>query len=115
MEILYDWVSKEGLPEPKWAEDCKQVTIGTESYSLKNFGVYIYNCIIIVINLLYFIEDEKKLPIEVTGNHQQRLALHILRQKGLVPEHIETRNLYNPMHPGIKQVYSSTTINKVLL
>ena len=40
MEILYDWVSKEGLPEPKWTEDCKQVTIGTVLYSLKDFGMY---------------------------------------------------------------------------
>ena len=33
----------------------------------------------------------------------QRLALYALRQQNLVPEHIETRNLYAPMHPGISQ------------
>ena len=35
--------------------------------------------------------------------NRQQLALNILHKQNLIPEHIETRNLYTPMHPNTSQ------------
>ena len=53
---------------------------------------------------MFSIEQGKPLHPDV-GVVDQRLALHILRQQNLVPEHIEKRTLYNPMQPSISQVH----------
>ncbi|CAF0722705.1 unnamed protein product [Brachionus calyciflorus] len=37
------------------------------------------------------------------GPKEEQLCLHVLHEFKLVPEHIETRRLYNPIQPGIEQ------------
>lgn len=64
----------------------------------------------------------KKEKAEIDNPHlgppDERLCLYVLHEFNLVPEHIETRKLFNPIQPEMEQVFlffSQSFYNRILL
>ena len=57
--------------------------------------------------LFQFFSEEGTIIHSYLGKQQSRLALHVLNKMDIVPEHVETRGLYNKtQQPTMEQVQS---------
>ncbi|XP_040545321.1 fer-1-like protein 5 isoform X2 [Gallus gallus] len=73
-----------GLQAPEFSAEGTAVTFGGSTFLLSHF--------------------ERGPPTyRHPGAPRERLALHVLRAWNLVPEHLETRTLYNSAQPGLEQ------------
>uniref|UniRef100_A0A8B9SLV1 C2 domain-containing protein n=1 Tax=Anas platyrhynchos TaxID=8839 RepID=A0A8B9SLV1_ANAPL len=78
---LEHFARTQGLPAPEFSADGTAVTFGCSTFLLKS-GPPVHRH---------------------PGAPRERLALHVLRACHLVPEHLETRTLYNSTQPGLEQ------------
>ncbi|XP_055986385.1 myoferlin isoform X1 [Sorex fumeus] len=83
-ELLQNVARFKGFPRPILSEDGCRIRYGGRDYSLDEF-------------------EANKILHQHLGAPDERLALHILRTQGLVPEHVETRTLHSTFQPNISQ------------
>ncbi|KAL4699321.1 hypothetical protein H8959_011978, partial [Pygathrix nigripes] len=83
-QLLQNVARFKGFPQPSLSEDGSRIRYGGRDYSLDEF-------------------EANKILHRHLGAPEERLALHILRTQGLVPEHVETRTLHSTFQPNISQ------------
>uniref|UniRef100_A0A8C3VXA6 Myoferlin n=1 Tax=Catagonus wagneri TaxID=51154 RepID=A0A8C3VXA6_9CETA len=83
-QLLQNVARFKGFPPPVLSEDGSRIRYGGRDYSLDEF-------------------EANKILHQHLGAPEERLALHILRTQGLVPEHVETRTLHSTFQPNISQ------------
>ncbi|XP_057593481.1 myoferlin isoform X3 [Hippopotamus amphibius kiboko] len=83
-QLLQNVARFKGFPPPVLSEDGNSIRYGGQDYSLDEF-------------------EANKTLHQHLGAPEERLALHILRTQGLVPEHVETRTLHSTFQPNISQ------------
>ncbi|XP_006880414.1 PREDICTED: myoferlin-like [Elephantulus edwardii] len=83
-QLLQNVARFKGFPPPILSEDGSRIRYGGREYSLDEF-------------------ETNKVLHRHLGPPDERLALHILRTQGLVPEHVETRTLHSTFQPNISQ------------
>ncbi|XP_047408750.1 myoferlin isoform X2 [Sciurus carolinensis] len=83
-QLLQNVARFKGFPPPILSEDGSRIRYGGREYGLDEF-------------------EANKILHQHLGAPEERLALHILRTQGLVPEHVETRTLHSTFQPNISQ------------
>ncbi|XP_035882895.1 myoferlin isoform X2 [Phyllostomus discolor] len=83
-QLLNNVARFKGFSTPILSEDGNRIRYGGRDYSLADF-------------------EANKTLHQHLGAPEERLALHILRTQGLVPEHVETRTLHSTFQPNISQ------------
>ncbi|KAF3708203.1 Myoferlin Fer-1-like protein 3 [Channa argus] len=83
-QILQNLARVRGVPPPHIEGDGSSLSFSGKQYNLQDFEV-------------------NTVTHPHLGPARERLALHVLRNEGLVPEHVETRTLYSSHQPNLSQ------------
>ncbi|KAM3862781.1 myoferlin [Diretmus argenteus] len=83
-QILQNLSRLRGIPPPRIEGDGSSLSFSGKQYSLQDF-------------------EANTVIHQHLGPARERLALHVLRSQGLVPEHVETRTLYSSYQPTLSQ------------
>ncbi|XP_035461979.2 myoferlin isoform X1 [Scophthalmus maximus] len=83
-QILQNVAKVRGVPPPRIEEDGSSISFSGKQYSLQDF-------------------EARAVIHPHLGSARERMALHVLREQGLVPEHVETRTLFSSHQPNLCQ------------
>ncbi|KAK9529891.1 hypothetical protein VZT92_011440 [Zoarces viviparus] len=82
-QILDNLARLKGLSKPKTEDNGTSLSFNGKIYTLAEF-------------------EDREIHDHL-GPARERLCLHVLRKRGLVPEHVETRTLYSSYQPNVSQ------------